>query len=40
MSNQQRYSNYPCDVKHSSQLLENILDVFGIHIQDRKLSSY
>lgn len=34
------YNSYPCDVEHSSQLMENILDVFGIHVQDGKLSSH
>lgn len=30
---------YRCDVEHSSQLVEYTLDVFGVHFQDRKLSS-
>lgn len=34
-----RNSEYRCDVEHSSQLVENILNVFGFDVQDGKLSS-
>ncbi len=39
-SEERKSSVYRCDVEHLSQLVENTLDVFGVDIQDGKLSSY
>ena len=32
-------SEYRCDVEHSPQLMEEMLDVFGVDVEDGKLSS-
>lgn len=37
--NDQNKRRHRCDVEHSSQLAENILDVFGVDFQDGKLPS-
>lgn len=40
MNRNKQVSTHRCDVEHSSQLVENTLDVFGVDVQDGKLSSH
>lgn len=40
MNRNKQESTHRRDVEHSSQLVENTLDVFGVDVQDGKLSSH